>query len=125
MGGPCSCPTPSTGRANPPSGLWTSVTHTVIRPRRSFSLLLKVCTLDSSSIAVRRLTSPSATFCLLVTCPREPLSATSRRRPEIVASLPGPAVTTPPSLPTTPTPRGLGLSCHLATRKLSPPPTGP
>merc|ERR1712181_77092 len=79
----------------------------------------KACTLDSLSTVARRLTSPSAT------CLREPSCATWRRRLAIVASLPGPPATTPPSSPTTPTPRGPGSSCHLAQRRLSPLPTVP
>merc|ERR1719193_2131253 len=44
-----------------PLQLPTSVTHTGTRQRRSCSWLQRVCTLDSSYTAARRLTSPSAT----------------------------------------------------------------
>merc|ERR1711928_57926 len=81
--------------------------------------------MGSLCTVARRLTFPSATSCPSATCLREPLCATWRRRPATAASLPGPPATTPPSLLTTPTPRGPGSSYHLAQRRLSPLPTVP
>merc|ERR1711973_678002 len=134
MGGLCLLPTLSTGKANQGSELLImprdtdtsressetlSMTQVVVlhlllsisviltdtRSRRKSLFLQKVCTPDSLFTAERSPRSPSETLCQSETCPREPSSATSRRRPETVASSPGPAATTPPSSPTTPTPR--------------------